>query len=458
MKEPSCGRTTRGRNLPSGFALVSLKPPRNFRTLSSLLCKSDRRTGGSAVQVTFCIAGKVAWTRANYIVAEEPILTINTGSSSLKFGLYAERNGEERAIFDGLADGIGRDNGKLELKDAAGHVLRSEKINFESAHRALAQAAAWLSELSQSKPVAVGHRVVHGGPKLMSHQLITPALIAELRRCIHFAPLHIPPALRLIESAEHAFPGIQQFACFDTAFHATVPQVASRFALSHTLFDEGIRRYGFHGLSYESIVFQLGATPPSRIVMAHLGNGASLAAVKEGRSVDTSMGLTPMGGVPMATRSGDLDPGVLLYLLRVKQMNADSLEKLLNHNSGLTALSDGKSDMRDLQSSAAAGDQEAQLAIDVFCFAIRKVISGYAAVLGGLDMLVFAGGIGERSAVVRGSVCGGLGFLGVMLDDSSNRSNAGTISAAGSKVSVRIIPSQEDQQMARHSRALLRKA
>jgi acetate kinase len=389
-------------------------------------------------------------------MADQPILVINSGSSSLKFGLYVQREGEEQAVLDGLADGIGRDTGKLELKDARGRTLRSENVRFASEDDALSQAARWLAEISQLKPVAVGHRVVHGGPHLLAHQLITPAVLTELQNCIHFAPLHIPTALRLITAAEKAYPQLPQFACFDTAFHTTIPEVGSRFALPRPLFDEGIHRYGFHGLSYESIVRQLGADLPSRTVIAHLGNGASLAAVKDGRSVDTSMGLTPTGGIPMATRSGDLDPGVLLYLLRVKKMNADSLEHMLNRESGLTGISAGKSDMRDLESALACGDQKAQIAMEVFCTGVRKVVAAYAAVLGGLDMLVFSGGIGEHSAPVRSGVCNGLGFLGVSIDDAGNQSNADTISTKGSKVRVRVVPSQEDLQIARHSRALLR--
>ena len=389
-------------------------------------------------------------------MADGSILVINSGSSSLKFGLYVRRDGEEQAVLDGLADGIGRDTGKLELKDARGQTLRSENVRFASEDDALSQAARWLAEISQLKPVAVGHRVVHGGPHLLAHQLITPAVLTELQNCIHFAPLHIPTALRLITAAEKAYPQLPQFACFDTAFHTTIPEVGSRFALPRPLFDEGIHRYGFHGLSYESIVRQLGAELPSRTVIAHLGNGASLAAVKDGRSVDTSMGLTPTGGIPMATRSGDLDPGVLLYLLRVKKMNADSLEHMLNRESGLTGISAGKSDMRDLESAVAGGDQKAQMAIEVFCTGIRKVVAAYAAVLGGLDMLVFSGGIGEHSARVRNRVCNGLGFLGVSIDAAGNQSNASTLSTKGSKIQIRIVPSREDLQIARHSRALLR--
>jgi acetate kinase len=253
---------------------------------------------------------------------DAPILTINTGSSSLKFGIYLQRNGKEELQLDGLADGIGRDSGKLEIKDGAGRVLRSESARFPDASRALASAKNWLAELSPGKPCAVGHRVVHGGPRLLAHQRITPAVLAELRACVHFAPLHIPAALSLIEAAAKTYPDVPQFACFDTVFHATMPQLASRYALARELFDEGMRRYGFHGLSYESIVSQLGTELPRRAVIAHLGNGASLAAVSDGRSIDTSMGLTPTGGIPMGTRSGDLDPGVALYLMRLKKLNA----------------------------------------------------------------------------------------------------------------------------------------
>jgi acetate kinase len=352
---------------------------------------------------------------------DRSILVINTGSSSLKYGVYAQQNGEEKLLFGGSAQ-----KGTIDLRDSTDLVLRSEKLNFASQAEALDHATQWLREFTPDKPCAIGHRVVHGGPRLVAHQRITPALIEELRSCVHFAPLHIPLALQLIERAEQCYPQVPQFACFDTAFHQTMPESATRFALPSELFDEGIRRYGFHGLSYESIVHQLGDKLPSRTVIAHLGSGASLVAVKDGHSVDTTMALTPTAGIPMATRSGDLDPGVFLYLLRVKQMNADSLEQLLNHDSGLKALSGGASDMRDL---------ETQLAIEIFCTSIRKTIAAYAAVLGGLDMLVFSGGIGEHSARIRKSVCEGLQFLG--------------------SFPVLVVPSQEDRQIARHCRKML---
>jgi acetate kinase len=370
-------------------------------------------------------------------VPDESILVINTGSSSLKFGLYSASSSKVELLLEGLADGIGHDGGKLELRDSDGNILRSEDCSFANQADALDHATQWLADAAKISPSAVGHRVVHGGPRLTAHQRITPELIAELKACVHFAPLHIPMAVDLIERAEKAYPNVPQFACFDTAFHSTIPEVAARFPLPRALFDEGIRRYGFHGLSYESIVRRLGDKLPSRTVIAHLGSGASLAAVKDGKSVDTTMGLTPTGGIPMATRSGDLDPGVLLYLMRVKHMDADALEKMLNHNAGLAAVSGGESDMRKLEAATDGGDQAAGMAIDIFCTAIRKQIAAYAAVLGGLDMLVFAGGIGEHSAPVRENVCGGLGFLNIP--------------------DIRVVPSQEDVQIARHCYELLQK-
>ncbi len=387
--------------------------------------------------------------------SEAPILVINTGSSSLKLGLYVQRDGKEQVLFDGLADGIGQGSGTMQLRDADGKVLRKESHAAATQHEALTQAVAWLQEFGQQTPVAIGHRVVHGGPNLTAHQRITPNLLEELKRCVHFAPLHIPMAIKLIEEAQQVFPYVPEFACFDTAFHTTIPETASRFALPRELFDQGIRRYGFHGLSYESIVYQLGEDLPARTVIAHLGSGASLAAVRDGHSVDTSMGLTPTGGIPMATRTGDLDPGVLLFLLRTTHTTVDALEELLNKASGLKALSGGKADMRELEEAAQQGDSKAQLAIEIFCARIRETIAAYAAVLGGLDLVVFTGGIGEHSARVRRDVCAGLGFLGVAFDDAANTVHTATISTGESKIRVAIVPAEEDQQIARHCRAML---
>ncbi len=295
-----------------------------------------------------------------------PVLTVNSGSSSLKLGYFVQQGSHEQAAFEALVDGLGKPKGKLQIRDQSGEVVHSTLLETPTNIQSFRDVARWLTKTATGLPLAVGHRVVHGGPRLTVHQPITSQMLSELERSIHFAPLHIPAALALIREVENAFPGIPQFACFDTAFHRHLPEVAARFPLPENLFQEGVRRYGFHGLSYESIMHTLGDRPPNRVVIAHLGNGASLAAIKDSRSVDTTMGLTPTGGIPMSTRSGDLDPGIIVYLLRNKQMNAEAIESLLNRQSGLAALSSGTADMRDLQASAELGDSRAQLAIQVF--------------------------------------------------------------------------------------------
>jgi acetate kinase len=389
---------------------------------------------------------------------EAPILVVNTGSSSLKLGLFSVGSGEETLLLDVLADGIGKADGKLTVRDAGGEVLGSEALHAATQPEALFAALPWLTKADAVTPSAIGHRVVHGGPKLTAHQRITTELLRELRACVHFAPLHIPVALELIGAAEQAYPGVPQFACFDTAFHRTLPEAAARFALPRELYDEGIRRYGFHGLSYESIIRQLrshtGGAVPRRIVAAHLGSGASLAAILNGESVDTSMGLTPVGGIPMATRSGDLDPGVLLHMMRSKGATADSLEAMLNREAGLKAISGGTADMRALEASTE--DPKAQMAISIFCRAVAKTVAAYATVLGGLDLLVFSGGIGEHSERVRRGVCTALEFLGLVLDEEQNRAGRSLLSTATSRVLIRLIPSEEDRQIALHTRALSR--
>jgi acetate kinase len=288
----------------------------------------------------------------------------------------------------------------------------------------------------------VGHRVVHGGPHLREHQRLTPQVRKQLQEAVHFAPLHIPPALALIDLACETFGSAVQFVCFDTAFHRTLPPRAAQLALPRRYAQSGVIRYGFHGLSYESLVRQLGHEMPARAVFAHLGNGSSVCALRDGVSVDTSMGLTPTGGIPMATRSGDLDPGVLLYLMRTEQLDAGKLETLLNRESGLAGYTEGEGDMQALTKRAASGDEDAELSVDVFATAVRKCVGAYAALLGGIDLLVFAGGIGEHSAEVRRRVCSGLEFLGLKADDLSGR--------------VRVMHTEEEQQIARHCRALLR--
>jgi acetate kinase len=367
------------------------------------------------------------------------ILAVNSGSSSLKFGLYRTPRAscEPELLLAGGASGIGHSNGRLQVTDARGAKLLDEAYKLNSQGHALKEILDQIGRLGHGKPVAIGHRVVHGGPHLRDHQLITPELIGKLEAATQFAPIHIPAAIRLIRETDKLLPEAQQYACFDTAFHGTMPEKARHFPLPQRLYDLGIERYGFHGLSYESIVARLGASIPERVVCAHLGAGASLVALRNGQSTDTSMGMTPVGGIPMATRSGDFDPGVVLFLMRTENLSADQLESLLNKDSGLGALSGGESDMRLLEECAAEGDQRAQLAIDVFVHAVRKMIGAYAAELGGLDLLVFTGGIGEHDATMRNRVCHELEFLGVTSGDPARCAK------------VKAMTSEEELQIAR---------
>jgi len=382
------------------------------------------------------------------------ILVINSGSSSLKFGLFVNHNGDEHPIARGNADAIGADNGKLEIVDEQGNNVFKETQHLDSHKTAFNQIAKCLAALKYGPPCAIGHRFVHGGPHLVAHQRITEDVLAELQKAVHFAPLHIPAAVELIRYTEKIFPQVPQFACFDTAFHQTMPEAAYRFAIPEQYFAEGVRRYGFHGLSYASIVYALGKDLPSKVVVAHLGNGASLAAIADGKSVDTSMGLTPTGGIPMGSRTGDLDPGVSLFLMRVHKLNDAAIETLLNHDSGLKALG-GTNDMRVLQKASGEGDHNASLAIEIFCRSIAKTIASYASVLDGLDLLIFAGGIGEHSSAVRANVCQRLEFLGIALDAERNQASSPVISSDTSKIAVRVMVTEEEKQIARHCRALL---
>ncbi len=365
------------------------------------------------------------------------ILVLNSGSSSLKFGVFFRGDNNEEPLLTGSAEGIGHSTGSLRVRSADGTLLVERGNIHESQSDALTTLADSIKQHVQATPLAVGHRIVHGGPGLLRHQLITPQVLNELHSATHFAPLHIPQALSLIAAAQSIFPSAAQFACFDDAFHQTMPQVASRLPIPSRYFDMGIRRYGFHGISYESLVHHFGAKLPKRAIFAHLGNGASLCALRDGASIDTTMGLTPTGGIPMGTRSGDLDPGVILYLLRNEKLNAGQLEDLLNHQSGLFALSSGESDVQALEKSARAHDPNADLALDVFAISVRKVIGAYIALLGGVDLLVFTGGIGEHSNRIRSEATAGLEFMGLTVDK------------------IQIVPTQEEQQIARHCRSLM---
>ena len=376
------------------------------------------------------------------------ILALNSGSSSLKFGVYrVDSAGAEKLFGETLST--------VSTADHPDPITRVASV---------------LAASGMPPPDAIGHRIVHGGPALRRHCLIDDAVMQKLQAAAGFAPLHTPAALALIRFTQANFPGIAQVACFDTQFHAGLPDVARVLPIARELLSEGMQRYGFHGLSLESIVRQLGnALPhqssvqlpeqssvqlPERLVIAHLGNGASITSVKAGQSIDTSMGLTPTGGVIMGTRSGDLDPGVLAYLMREKKFDAARLEALVDRRSGLLGISGVSSDMRRLH-EAAASNRDARLAIEMFCYSVRKQIAAMIAVLDGLDMLVFTGGIGENDAQVRAEICSGLSWIGISLDEARNRSASNPVSDGASRCEVHVLASQEDEQIARHAWALL---
>jgi acetate kinase len=366
------------------------------------------------------------------------VLAINSGSSNVKFGLY-----------DVYADA---DSAPTRVKE-----VFSETQSDTTPREVFARIGAHLANSRLALPAVIGHRIVHGGPALRQHCVIDDLVMRQLEDAATFAPLHMPNSLMLIRETQTHFPGVPQVACFDTTFHATLPDVARTLPIAHEWQFEGIQRYGFHGLSCESIVHQLHETQPDefpqRLIVAHLGNGVSVTAVKDGNSIDTSMGLTPSGGVIMGTRCGDLDPGVLMYLLRKKKLDLAAMEQSINHQSGLLGISGLSGDMRRLHEAAAATadplNAAARLAIQMFCYALRKQIAAMIAVLEGVDMIVFTGGIGENDPEVRATICGGLTWMGFSLDDVRNRTAMRTIHSAASRCEVLVLPSQEDEQIAR---------
>ena len=382
------------------------------------------------------------------------VLAFNSGSSSLKFGLYRVSQGRAECLVSGEAGGIGRSPGGFHARDGQGHQLLHETAPLASQADAVVRISRLMGDLGTPAPQAIGHRIVHGGPALRRHCRIDADVKRELEAATPFAPLHTPAALEVIRYAQTHFPGLPQVACFDTTFHANMPDVARVLPIPQALRSQGLQRYGFHGLSCQSIVRQLAGELPARLVIAHLGNGASVTAVKDGVSIDTSMGLTPSGGLIMGTRSGDLDPGVLVYLARERQFDAAMLEDLVDHRSGLLGISGLSADMRRLH-EAAPSNPDAGLAIRMFCQAVRKQIGAMSVVLEGAEMIVFTGGIGENDAEVRADICAGLASIGVRLDPSRNRATANPVSSAGSCCQVRVLPSLEDDQIALHAWELL---
>ncbi len=381
------------------------------------------------------------------------IVTINGGSSSIKFALF-ECGDSLKKILEGEIGRIGLQQPALRMngRDPADNFSRPVTAPD---HQAAAGIVIGIIEArcGQDALAAVGHRVVHGGPNYSQPQRINPEVIEALRQLSPFDPEHMPDEILLIEMFHRRFPDVPQVACFDTAFHHDLPRVARTLAIPRRYEKQGLRRYGFHGLSYEYLMEELarrGGAPAvgGRVILAHLGNGASLAALHQGKPVDTSMGFTPAAGVPMGARSGDLDPGLVWYLARTEKMDAKQFNEMINFRSGLLGISETSSDMRDLL-EIESQDVRAEEAIAFFCYQVRKWIGAYAAALGGLDTLVFAGGIGEYAPVVRARICANLEFLGIEIDEQQNAINAAVISASAGRVAIRVIRTDEEQMIAR---------
>ncbi|MGA2986839.1 MAG: acetate/propionate family kinase [Terriglobia bacterium] len=381
------------------------------------------------------------------------ILTINGGSSSIKFALF-ETSESLRRILGGGIDRIGQSGATLRVKGLNPDDNISRPVTAPDLTAAVGALIDGIEERSgRGAFTAVGHRVVHGGPKYSQPQRITAEMVEELRRLSPFDPEHLPEEILLTEEFHRRFPDLAQVACFDTAFHHDLPRVAQMLPIPRRYEAQGVRRYGFHGLSYEFLVGELTRLAGTeagqgRVILAHLGNGASLAAVHRGKSMDTSMSFTPVAGVPMSTRTGDLDPGLVWFLAQNGHMDAKGFNEMVNFKSGLLGVSETSSDMRDLLEHEKQ-DVRAAEAVALFCYQVKKWIGAFAAALGGLDTLVFAGGIGENAPVIRTRICGGLGFLGIELEEKQNATNEGVISAATSRVPVHVIHTDEEVMIAR---------
>ena len=376
------------------------------------------------------------------------ILTINGGSSSIKFALFEVGESLHR-ILAGTIERIGLPEATLRVKGVIPADNFSRPVTAPDHTVAVGALMDWIDQRTgRDALTAVGHRVVHGGPKYSQSQRITAEMVEELRRLSPFDPEHLPEEILLTEAFHRRFPDLPQVACFDTAFHHDLPRVARLLPIPRRYEAQGVRRYGFHGLSYAFLMAELARlagteAAKGRVILAHLGNGASLAAVRDGKAVDTSMSFTPTAGVPMSTRSGDLDPGLVWYLARTEKMSAKQFNEMVNSQSGLLGVSESSSDMRDLL-DLETQDVRAAEAVALFCYQVKKWIGAFAAALGGLDTLVFAGGIGENAPVVRSRICDGLGFLGIELDEKRNVANEGVVSTTAGRVAVRVIRTDEE--------------
>ncbi|HXD01140.1 MAG TPA: acetate/propionate family kinase [Verrucomicrobiae bacterium] len=384
---------------------------------------------------------------------QRSVLTVNGGSSSIKFALF-EADRAMRRIFTGRIEGVGLRKGGFSVEglDKTGNFSRAVIVPDHTA--AVKLLMDWLQErIKNGSLAAVGHRVVHGGPKYWKPQRITPAMIDELHQLSPFDPEHLPEEILLTEAFHRRFPKLPQIACFDTAFHHDLPRVAQILPIPRRYYARGVRRYGFHGLSCAYLMEELARVAGARaargrVILAHLGNGASITAVLGGKSIDTSMSFTPTAGLPMSTRSGDLDPGISWYLARTEKVTAGQFQHMINHESGLLGVSETSSDMREL-CLREKKDVRAAEAVALFCYQAKKWICGMAGALGGLDTLVFAGGIGENAPEVRARICGGLEFLGLKLNASRNAQTAGVISSNASRTMVRVMRTDEELMIAR---------
>jgi acetate kinase len=403
-----------------------------------------------------------------------PILVLNSGSSSIKFSVYDADGEARRKLLEGEVEGIGSDSSsKLWIKswiDANGEKIVDESEHVPDLSAAYDRIAKAIGQPPFPRPAAVGHRMVNGGPTVTEHQLLTSELIEEMERYTSFAPLHASAEIFIMRQVMQLFPGVPNFVCLDSWFHRTLPEVARTLPIPQEYAAMGVRKFGAHGLSYESIVAHLQPDVPGRMIVAHLGNGASITAIRDGCSVDTSMGLTPTGGIISGSRTGDIDPGALLFILRKLDEKASSksdaaslLEKLINRDSGLKGVSGLTNDMRELREAIASGNEQARLAVDQFTYVLRKFIGSYVAVLGGLDALVFTGGIGENDADTRAEVCTGLEWLGIVIDSERNGNvkkahDGAIISAETSRVRVMVIPAAEDLTIVKHVCRLLKQS
>jgi acetate kinase len=386
------------------------------------------------------------------------ILTINSGSSSLKFSIYRIDKEREKLERKGELTNIGQDSGLMRVEDGEGSEMLKKDEDIKDHEEAFTLLFDWLKKDSPEEDISgIGHRIVHGGAYFIDPILLNKINLTDLDKLKPLAPEHLPHELKAIKIVNNRYPELKQAACFDTGFHSNMPIVSRRYPIPDEYRKQGIRRYGFHGLSYEYIMQELQKEEEKqihekRIIIAHLGNGASMSAIKNSKSIDTTMGFTPAGGLIMSTRTGDLDPGVMIYLMKEKGMHISDLNKLVNEKSGLLGISGESSSMKDLINSR---DEGAKLAVEMFCYQARKYLGAFISVLGGLDMLVFTAGIGENSPKIRDRICSNSDYAGIIIDNKRNKQNERIISSNESRVTVKVMKTNEELMIARHTWRLI---